>query len=82
MSKDTVENTDNNQELDEAQVLDSIKTAHFKGWTNQFIAAGKSFDEAKEAYDRNNEAADKVMEKYASIHETIKNSIEEKSDKE
>jgi hypothetical protein len=68
--QETVE-TPETQEMSETETVDRVKKAHFRGWANQFISSGKTFEDAKSSYDANNAAAEKVMTKYAGIQDTI-----------
>ena len=75
----TVETPESQEQVNEAEVLENVKKAHFTGWTNQYIASGKTFDEAKKSYDTNNAQAENVIDKFASIRETFFSVVEKQN---
>ena len=64
------ENTD--PEVSETEILQRYKRAHLSGWlTQQIVGGGATQEEAQKSFELNDSNANKVLEKYAKIRETI-----------
>ena len=64
------ENT--NPEISEEEILMRYKRAHLSGWmTQQIVGGNASSEDAAESFKKNDAKADKLIQKYASIRETV-----------
>ena len=64
------ENT--NPEISEEEILMRYKRAHLSGWMTQQIVGGNvSAEDAAASFKQNDAKADKLIEKYAKIRETV-----------
>lgn len=64
------ENT--NPEISETEILQRYKRAHLNGWlTQQIVGGGATHEEAQKNFEVNDDNANKTLEKYAKIRETI-----------
>jgi hypothetical protein len=64
------ENT--NPEISETEILQRYKRAHLSGWlTQQIVGGGATHEEAQKSFVANDAVANKTLEKYAKIRETI-----------